>query len=197
MNKSDLRQQFLQKRKALSPAEVNRRSELITAHFFEFLGRNKLANAPGTIHTFLPIQRQNEVDTWLIIHGLWESYYHLNVAVSVTDVSENILRHYSLFPQTMLIENRWGIPEPVSNDLHPQLPGDFDIVLVPLLAFDQQGQRIGYGGGYYDRFLAECRPDCIKVGLSLFEPIERIDNIELTDVRLNICITSQQIYVFK
>lgn len=197
MNKSELRQQFLQKRKALPPAEVNRRSELITNRFFEFLGRNKLANSPGIVHTFLPIQRQNEVDTWPIIHSLWAKYQHMTVVVPVTDVSENILRHYSLFPHTTLVENRWGIPEPVSNGLQPQLSNNFDLVLVPLLAFDRQGQRVGYGGGYYDLFLAECRPDCLKVGLSLFEPIERIDDIKLTDVRLNVCITSQQVCVFK
>lgn len=196
MTKAELRRQFLRERKALPTDEVKRRSELIAEGFFDLLDKSDLATGPATIHTFLPIQRQNEVDTWPIIRFLWMNYGHLNIAVPVTNPSKNALSHYRLFPETLLVENRWGIPEPVGTDLQPQQPADFDLVLVPLLAFDQQGQRIGYGGGFYDRFLSECRPDCLKIGLSLVEPIARINDIEQTDVRLDVCIASGQTYFF-
>ncbi|MDB5241886.1 MAG: 5-formyltetrahydrofolate cyclo-ligase, partial [Spirosoma sp.] len=50
--------------------------------------------------------------------------------------------------------------------------------------------------GYYDRFLAQCRPDCQKIGLSLFNPIDLIIDAEPTDIRLNACITPEQTYRF-
>ena len=196
MTKAELRRQFLRERKALSTDEVKQRSELITGRFFDFLDKNDFVTGPATIHTFLPIERQHEVDTWPIVRFLWANYGHLDIAVPVTDTSNNSLIHYNLFAETPLIENRWGIPEPVGTNLQPQQPINFDLVLVPLLAFDQQGQRIGYGGGFYDRFLAECRPDCLKIGLSLFGSVAQISDIEPTDVRLDGCATPDHFYIF-
>ena len=196
MIKAELRRQFLQKRKALTSDEVRQRSEQISRFFFDLLFQKGFANTPATIHIFLPIQRQNEVDTWPIICGIWRNYNHINLAVSITNVAEHTLTHYPLSPRTPLVENRWGVPEPITTD-QPVSPLSFDLVLVPLLAFDWQGQRIGYGGGYYDRFLAECRPDCLTVGLSFFGPVERIEATELTDIALKACLTAEQIYYFK
>jgi len=62
-------------------------------------------------------------------------------------------------------------------------------VLVPLLCFDRRGHRVGYGRGYYDRFLARCRHDCKKIGLSFFEPLAEIDDVHEGDVELNYCVT--------
>jgi len=71
-----------------------------------------------------------------------------------------------------------------------------DIALVPLLCFDLIGHRVGYGGGYYDKFLAACRPDCKKVGLSVFDPVESISDIEPHDVRLDFAITPDRLWKF-
>lgn len=196
MTKTELRRQFLQQRKGLTPDDVNQRSELIAGRFFDFLEDKSLVGISVMIHTFLPIQRQNEVNTWLLIRKIWAQYGTMNVAVPVTNASKSTLSHYRLLPQTSLLENRWGIPEPAGTDLQPQQPTDFDFVLIPLLAFGRQGQRIGYGGGFYDRFLAECRPDCLKIGLSLFDPVDCIANSEPTDVRLDACITPNHIWFF-
>jgi 5-formyltetrahydrofolate cyclo-ligase len=68
-------------------------------------------------------------------------------------------------------------------------PADIDMVIVPLLAVDQQGHRIGYGKGYYDRFLKLCRTDCLKIGVSFFEPEETIKEKSTEDVLLNGCLT--------
>ena len=76
------------------------------------------------------------------------------------------------------------------------LPAEIDLVFVPLLAFDKKGFRVGYGKGFYDKWLAGCRPDCIKVGFSYFEPVESIDDRHEFDVPLNLCITPHNVYVF-
>lgn len=189
MTKATLRTHFLEQRKALSAHEVAERSAAIANRFF----MERFTS--GTLHTFLPIARQNEVDTWLMIRQLWRNFPAVRVAVSITDVLINQLTHYPLTPDTTLTENRWGIPEPMP-DTDPVPATDFDIVLVPLLAFDRQGHRVGYGKGYYDRFLANCRPDCRKIGLSLFGPVNRIKDVELTDIQLDACLTPERTYFF-
>ncbi|WP_019989312.1 5-formyltetrahydrofolate cyclo-ligase [Rudanella lutea] len=191
--KQDLRGQFLALRRALSAEEVTRRSEAICAQIVQ---ASLLPLAGGNIHIFLPITRQNEVDTWSIVRRVWAQHPAVHVCVSVTDPVRHTLTHYPLTPHTTLIENRWGIPEPVGSA--QAVPSNqFDLVFVPLLAFDGRGHRVGYGGGYYDRFLAECRPDCLTVGLSLFEPSPEIIDIEPTDVPLQFCVTPQWVYRFR
>jgi 5-formyltetrahydrofolate cyclo-ligase len=222
MLKRDLRKQFLAQRKALPAEEVERRSLAIGEGFLSAAfviptqegpfdsGNLKDPSCVGmtkkTIHTFLPIARQNEVNTWPIIHQIWREFPEMTVVVSVTDPVSQTLTHHEFTPETQLIENRWGIPEPVNSgqqrsDVSAATVRRFgseqlDVVLVPLLAFDLRGHRVGYGGGYYDRFLAECRPNCLKIGLSLFEPVELIDDIEGTDVLVDACITPERVFVF-
>jgi 5-formyltetrahydrofolate cyclo-ligase len=186
MTKADLRARFLAERRALSLAEVESRSAVIAAHFFE---RIPLKTAQ-TIHVFLPAEGRNEVNTWLIIRRLWSDFPAIQIATSVTDWANHQLTHYALSPETPLVTNRFGIPEPVINDQLPMTNDQFDLILVPLLAVDERGHRVGYGGGYYDRFLAQCRPDCQKIGLSLFPPVDRIDDVEPTDVPLDEWITT-------
>ncbi|WP_080053907.1 5-formyltetrahydrofolate cyclo-ligase [Spirosoma aerolatum] len=194
MTKAELRRQYLAERKSLTADEVNHRSQAIARLFLDFL--SQLEETPSSIHCFLPIQRQNEVDTWLILQRIWALYPAIELAASVTDVATHQLRHYPLWPTTPLQQNRWGIPEPIGSDQSAIESNRFDLVLVPLLAFDRNGNRIGYGKGFYDRFLANCRPDCQKVGLSLFESLEQIDDVERTDVPLNACITPSGICFF-
>jgi 5-formyltetrahydrofolate cyclo-ligase len=96
--------------------------------------------------------------------------------------------------ETDFVANEYGIPEPVTGQvLDAQL---LDAVMVPMLAFDKQGNRVGYGKGFYDRFLQSCRADCIKIGLCYFDAIEIIEDAGNFDVPLNYCITPQKIYVF-
>lgn len=71
-----------------------------------------------------------------------------------------------------------------------------DIAFIPLLAFDTEGNRIGYGKGYYDRFLAKCRKDIITIGLSYFPPLDKVDDIEFFDKKIDFCITPESVYAF-
>ena len=65
-----------------------------------------------------------------------------------------------------------------------------------MLAFDTRGNRVGYGKGFYDRYLPACRPDCIKLGFSYFDPVDSVDDAHEFDVPLDLCITPNRTYVF-
>ncbi len=196
MMKTALRRQFLTQRRALAPAEVERRSRLIAGHFFDYFASEGLASEPAVVHSFLPIRKHNEVDTWPIITCFWAKFAHHTVSVPVVDGSTRHMAHYTIFPETPLIENKLGIPEPVFRERSQTDLFFVKVVLVPLLAFDLQGHRVGYGGGYYDRFLAGDVPHSRKIGLSFFEPIDSINDVEATDVRLDACITPTQVHRF-
>jgi 5-formyltetrahydrofolate cyclo-ligase len=90
--------------------------------------------------------------------------------------------------------NEYNIPEPLDNDVVP--PDAIDLVIIPLLAFDEKGNRVGYGKGFYDRYLKECREDCMKLGFSYFDPVDSIDDAGEFDVPLDFCITPHRTYVF-
>jgi 5-formyltetrahydrofolate cyclo-ligase len=103
-----------------------------------------------------------------------------------------------LTPSTLLVANHWGIPEPRAALGAEVLPAQLDAVLVPLLACDQRGHRVGYGGGFYDRFLAQCRPGTQFIGLSLLEeePLAEIADVLPTDIALHACLTPDGVWNF-
>jgi 5-formyltetrahydrofolate cyclo-ligase len=158
-----------------------------------FLNNFNLENI-RTAHVFLPIRRKNEINTWLIIQKLRTDYPALKVAVSVSNTQEYTLSHFWLQPQTELQENKWGIPEPQNAEAVPVEA--IDLVLVPLLAFDKLGHRVGYGKGFYDRFLKACRPETIKIGLSLEAALAQISDVHADDIMLDYAITPTQILKF-
>ncbi len=204
MTKTQLRKEYLTKRKALLQAEIQSASQRIC----DWLFRSLPIHSYSTIHTFLPIKKQNEVDTWLIIKTLRDDF-STNIVIPKAN-PDGTLTNYLLTENTLLEENQWGIPEisdlgfenlelNVNNvqNLKSETPSqEIDMVLIPLLAFDKSGYRVGYGKGYYDRFLTECRSDTLKVGLSIFEPIEAISDLNNFDIKLDFCITPQKIWQF-
>ena len=97
-------------------------------------------------------------------------------------------------PTLFFEANEISILEPVESEIIE--PQDIDLVLVPMLVCDIKGNRVGYGKGYYDRYLSRCRPGCVKVGLSYFDPVVNIKDADEFDVPLDFCITPQKAYVF-
>jgi 5-formyltetrahydrofolate cyclo-ligase len=91
--------------------------------------------------------------------------------------------------------SEWGIPEPVGGMIMEA--ASFDVILVPLVAFDKNGHRVGYGKGFYDRYLALCKPDCLKIGISLFEAVELIEDVESYDIPLDLAICPSKVYDFR
>ena len=95
------------------------------------------------------------------------------------------MRHYEIATNTEIRISEKGIPEPV--DTLEVSADDLDAILVPLTVADKEGNRIGYGGGYYDQFLKETK--AIKIGLSLSNPVDSIIQTDEWDIPLDYLIT--------
>ncbi|MDT0642055.1 5-formyltetrahydrofolate cyclo-ligase [Zunongwangia sp. F363] len=144
-------------------------------------------------HLFLSIAEQKEVDTEPLLHILQGK--DKNVVLPKTDVQDNHLRNFLLTDSTAIRKNRWNIPEPEGGiEIGAE---KMDVVFIPLLAFDETGHRVGYGKGFYDRFLASCKKEVIKVGLSFFKAELQIKNVLSSDIALDFCITPELIYTFR
>lgn len=141
-------------------------------------------------HIYLPILEKKEPDTSYLLSILQGK----DKNIVLPKVSGNQLRHYLLTDRTRIGKSEWNIPEPV--DGIEVLPEKIDVVFVPLLAFDKEGNRVGYGKGFYDKFLGSCRPEAVKVGLSLFAAVEEITDVSEKDVALDYCITPEKNYSF-
>ena len=147
--------------------------------------------------TFYPLEKHAEVNTDLLTRYLQFVFSDIHIAYPVVSATTQEMKAVITTDETDFTENIFGIPEPVEDDAtKPISPAEIDIIFVPLLAFDQGGYRVGYGKGYYDRFLVNCSPDTIKVGFSYFEPVDKIDDTNQYDVPLNYCITPERIYEF-
>ncbi len=146
------------------------------------------------LHTFLPILKQKEPDTYPLIEYIRQQYPQIKLVVSKSGLEDNSLEHHLLCPEDPLAENRWGIPEPMRNN-----PVDvrlLDLIIVPLLVCDLYGNRIGYGKGYYDRFLRACRKDARCIGLGFFDPLKDPIEADLHDVALNGYVSPDGMYTF-
>lgn len=143
-------------------------------------------------HIFLAMESQQEVHTDFILNIL--AGKDKEIIVSRSDFKSCSMVHYLLTDNTKLVVSPYGIPEPVEGI---EVPSDkMDVVIVPLLAFDGNGHRVGYGKGFYDRFLAECKPGVIKIGLSFFEAEATSIPHNPTDIALDYCVTPERVYKF-
>ena len=189
MTKEQLRQFYKAKRRSLDRASYTKSVGLILQ---ELQGRDW--SAAAYVHVYLPIKKMGEIDTWPFITWLEEYFPAVNIVISRSNPTDFSMEHYRFVDRTFLVENVWGILEPVDGE--PVDAKLLDVVLVPLLVADKTGNRVGYGKGFYDRFLEGCRPDCLKLGLSLFEPVDQIDDLHTQDIPLDELITPKGIYSF-
>lgn len=186
MTKAEIRKIAGLQRKALSQQEAEGYSKRLLEFFsaFDF-------SSVKVIHVFLPIAEKNEPNTFLIIDWLANHYPEIRIIVPKADFNTSLMANYVFKGRKGLVKNLYGILEPEIGELHADA---IDMVLIPMLAFDLKGYRVGYGKGFYDRFLQG--NDVLKVGLSFFEPVDRIEDVNEHDVRLDCCITPDRIYQF-
>lgn len=189
MDKATIREEYKKRRLSLSSKELTTWNDALLQHL-----RDISWPVEGYIHVFLPILRHNEPDTLRFIDFLQQEYPSAKVVLSRTNPSNFSMEHFLMRDGIVLEKNAWGIMEPVEGDRVNE--SALDVVLIPLLVADSKGNRVGYGKGFYDRFLAQCRPDCVKIGISYFEPIEKIADVDAFDVPLDILVTPNKIHRF-
>jgi 5-formyltetrahydrofolate cyclo-ligase len=190
MNKSSLRKFYLEKRKNLAPAERAEKSALVAERFFRSFDLIDVR----FLHCFVPIEKFGEIDTHLIFKRIWREFPRTTTLAPRVNFSSNVMESCVFAPEVSLAENAWQIREPIGCEIIE--PEKIDAVLIPLLCFDLRGYRVGYGKGFYDRFLLKCRADCLKIGLSFFEPIAEITDARSFDVKLDACVTPENVYQF-
>ncbi len=193
MTKDELRQYYLKKRSSLSKEDLLSKNKAIKDLLFSRL----MVHRYDKVHVYLPVIDRNEVDTRPVISTLLDDF---PASVYVPKIQKNgILTHHIFDKYTLLKNNKWGVPEPENEGISSKdfFNTDDDIlVIVPLLAYDKKGNRVGYGKGYYDRFLAHKTKKTLIVGLSYFEPEEFIPDAEETDVPLNYTFTPGRVWSF-
>ena len=187
MNKKALRKTYKTFRKDLSENQIEDLSLAIS---------NELLKLPiwdyTFYHIFLAIEEQKEVNTNYILNIL--SGKDKNILISKSDFKTGNMTHFLLTDSTLIKKNDYNIPEPIDGI---EISTDkIEVVFIPLLAFDKTGNRVGYGKGFYDRFLANCKPETVKVGLSFFDAEDEINDTHEGDVRLDYCVTTERVYKF-
>lgn len=187
MNKTALRQHYIALRKSLTADDVQSLSIQVTNKI-----PSSLFNGAKYIHLFYPIAEKAEYNSMLLASRLRKQFPEANLVLSRSNLTTCTLDHVIWTPDTVLIKNKWNITEPATGEaVSPEI---IDVVLIPLLAFDKQGNRLGYGKGFYDRFLSQC-PQAKKVGVSFFEP-EDIIPADKFDIPLDECYTPYNSWIF-
>jgi 5-formyltetrahydrofolate cyclo-ligase len=187
MTKNELRTKYKDLRKQFSDNEIEDKSMAIANRLLQLDIWDKTY-----FHLFLVIEEQKEVDTEFILQIL--AGKDKDIIVSKSNFETIEMTHFLLTDSTKFQKNNHNIFEPVDGIEVPV--SKIDVVFVPLLAYDKKGNRVGYGKGFYDRFLSKCNTEVLKIGLSFFEPEEQIDDVAINDMQLDYCITPETITSF-
>ncbi len=186
MIKSDLRKNYLERQKNLSSYERTKKSEQIADRFFREFNLDNI----HFLHCFVAIEKFNEIETLLIFKRLWQNVPQIKTLVPRVNFETDKIENLRFTTETKLQENVWQINEPTTDETIET--EKIDIILVPLLCFDENGFRVGYGKGFYDKLLTKCRKDCLKIGLSYFPPVNKISDVKDFDIKLDFCITPEK-----
>ncbi len=190
MFKFGLRKNYLERQKSFLPFERKQKSKQIADRFFREFDLKNI----HFLHCFAAIKKFNEIDTSLIFKRFWRNFPQIQAFVPRVNFEINKIENLKFTAETELKENVWQISEPTTNETIES--EKIDMILVPLLCFDKKGFRVGYGKGFYDKLLENCRKDCLKIGLSYFAPIEEISDVKNFDVKLDFCVTPEKIWKF-
>lgn len=180
-SKEIIRKKIIESRNQLSQQAVVQQAQKIFEQVKSLINKH----SPKSIHLYLAIN--NEVDTSAIVHFLHQN----NITVLVPKTyPKGKLEWCILQADEPLKKGMFGTSIPVSENISTSIP---EMVLVPAVGFDQQGNRLGYGGGYYDRFLAQY-PQAIKVGLAYpFQILETVKT-EPHDIPMDIILNGNEIF---
>ncbi len=189
MKKQEIRKLYHEKRLALSQKEISVFDDLLMIQF-----QRLPISFVSIIHSYIPLFQKKEPDPLPIIEWLKFKNPDAIVVFPKINAGDFSMRHYVHSDNTLFESNEYGIPEPITGDLVEA--NQIDLAILPMLAFDEMGNRVGYGKGYYDRFIAEASKNMIKIGLSYFPPLSNIEDLGLYDKKLDFCVTPDRFYAF-
>lgn len=181
--KQEIREKLLEVRSGLSTAEYRQKSAQIITRL---KGEEEFKSAE-VIHCYVSMNERREVNT----HGLLEDLVNSEkrLVVSITNFDDGTLSHRYLESMDDLKKNKWGVLEPVKGEVAS--PDELDLVIVPMVGGDRKKNRIGYGKGFYDRFLQYV--SCPVIGLLFDRCLVDSVPVESFDVSLDKCITESKI----
>ena len=187
MKKNQARKKYKAFRNKLSDLKIKKLSNQIFQQSLKLKIWNK-----DTYMLYRPIKAKKEVD----LSGFFEilNSDSKNILYPKINFKKNIINAFLFTNKTKFEINKFGIEEPCDNITFD--PKMIEVVFVPLLSFDIEGNRVGYGAGFYDKFLKECDYNILKIGLSFFEPETKIEDTNSSDIKLDYCITPQKVFSF-
>ncbi len=189
MNKAVLRELYKEKRRAISSKDKLKYDDLLLIQFQKIR-----LDGIQTLLTYWPMANMIEPNTHLFSGYLRHIIPGLEIAYPVCDMTDNSMEAIQINEDTVYKTNTYGVTEPKEGTVIQ--PQQIDLVFVPMLICDDKGYRVGYGKGYYDRYLARCSETVVTIGFSYFSPIDNIDDAAAFDIPLNFCITPENIYEF-
>ena len=189
MTKTELRNIYKQKRRDILPKEKLRLDDLLLIQF-----QQMYFPQVAVLLTYWPADMHIEPNTHLFSGFLRHTIPGLQIAYPVIDKATSTFVARLIDDGTVYTTNSYGIAEPKEGIIIE--PHEIDLVFVPMLICDKQGYRVGFGKGFYDRYLAACHEDVVKVGFNYFEPVDKIDDTQPFDVPLDYCVTTENIYEF-
>ncbi|SHK14009.1 5-formyltetrahydrofolate cyclo-ligase [Paramaledivibacter caminithermalis] len=184
--KKVLRKSMLIQRKEMKDEDVEKHSKEIISKLTDL----EVFKESSNIMIYLSFR--NEVDTYKLMD------YCLNVGKKVIvpfciEEERKIIPSEIKNPENELILNHFGYKEPDSSHLREVKIEDIDLVIVPGVVFDKQGNRIGFGGGYYDRFLKKLKDTTMTIAICYdYQIVERVPVNEF-DMPVKSIITEKRI----
>ena len=180
--KTKIRHELKTRRNSLSPTTIAEWSDQITEHL------RPLLNPYQTIMVY--VSKPPEVETRPLIHHLLSQ--GKRVVVPIIERETCTLRLSYLPNPNVLITSTFNVPEPIGNEI-PASAEEVEVAIIPLIAFDINGNRLGYGAGYYDRFL-QAHPTIVKIGVAF--SVQQAPSIpgDTKDVRMDSIVTERRIY---
>ena len=179
--KQEIRDRAKAGRGRLTPGEVDRKSRIICRSVREILGNQAIV--------MLYASKGQEVNTKPLMDALLSD--NIGVVVPIIEKETCSLRLSRINDPSVLVCSTFSVPEPIGNEI-PVLEEEIGAVVVPMIAFDRCGHRLGYGAGYYDRFLSG-RRDLERIGVAFSCQEVPAIPAEQNDVAMDMIVTEHEI----
>lgn len=192
LTKKELRQQALQQRQALTVWQVQSLGAQVIQRLTQEIPWQKF----HCVHIYLSCDQRKEINTRPLMDYLWQTQTDTTIVTNRIDPERDQMDCYVINANTQLEKNRFNILEPVVTSIEKIDPQKIDLMILPLLASDERGVRLGYGRGYYDQLLARCTKSMRRVGINYFSPLTIHIPHEPHDEPLHRLVTVENIYQF-